>query len=77
MNGREMNPWTIDAVAETGGDPIGFGLATGRCLGKRISDLILGISYFVALFTAKKQALHDLIASTMVIGDLPEGKQYA
>lgn len=54
-------------VTDTDGDPIGFGMATGRYLGKLISSLLLGIGYLFAFFTGKKQALHDLIAGTVVI----------
>lgn len=54
-------------VTDTDGDPIGFGMATGRFLGKIISGLLFGIGYLFALFTGKKQALHDMIAGTIVI----------
>ncbi len=54
-------------VTDLDGDPIGFGTATGRFLGKAISSLILGIGYLMAAFTGKKQALHDMIAGTLVM----------
>ncbi len=54
-------------VADLDGDPVGFGTATGRFLGKVISSLLLGIGYLMAAFTAKKQALHDMIAGTVVL----------
>lgn len=54
-------------VTDMDGDQIGFGTATGRFLGKAISSLILGIGYFMAAFTSKKQALHDMIAGTVVV----------
>jgi len=54
-------------VTDLDGDPISFGMATGRFLGKIISTLILLIGYLMAAFTAKRQALHDLIAGTVVI----------
>jgi uncharacterized RDD family membrane protein YckC len=54
-------------VTDLDGERISFGSATGRYLGKIISGLILGIGYLIALFTPKKQALHDLIAGTVVI----------
>lgn len=36
-------------------------------VGKLISYVILGIGYIMAGFTAKKQALHDMIAKTVVV----------
>ena len=54
-------------VADLDGDPIGFGAATGRFLGKAVSSLIFGIGYLMAAFTSKKQALHDMIAGTVVL----------
>lgn len=47
-----------------------FGRATGRHFAKLISGLIpLGIGYIMAGFTQKKQAIHDMIASCLVIRD--------
>lgn len=46
---------------------IGFGQATARYLGKFVSSLILGIGYIMAGFTQKKQALHDIMAGTLVV----------
>lgn len=46
---------------------IGFGKASGRYFSKILSQLILFIGFFMAAFTRKKQGLHDLIASTLVI----------
>jgi uncharacterized RDD family membrane protein YckC len=44
-----------------------FGRATGRYFAKIITGLIpFGIGYMMAGFTEKKQALHDMIASTFV-----------
>jgi uncharacterized RDD family membrane protein YckC len=45
-----------------------FGHATGRFFAKIITGMIpLGIGYFMAGFTEKKQALHDMIAGTLVM----------
>ena len=44
-----------------------LGNALGRYLAKIPSALILGIGYFMAGWTEKKQALHDMIASTYVV----------
>jgi uncharacterized RDD family membrane protein YckC len=54
-------------VTDLQGRRISFGRATGRNFGKIISYIILCIGFFMAGWTAKKQALHDLIASCLVI----------
>lgn len=41
--------------------------ALGRYLGKLLSALTLLIGYLMAGFTEKKQALHDMIAGTLVV----------
>jgi uncharacterized RDD family membrane protein YckC len=52
------------------GNRISFGRATGRFFAKIISAIILGIGYIMAGFTEKKQALHDILAGTLVIRKL-------
>jgi uncharacterized RDD family membrane protein YckC len=54
-------------VTDLDGNRISFGRATGRHFAKFVSGIILLIGYIMAAFTAKKQALHDIIASTLVI----------
>ncbi len=54
-------------VTDLEGRRIGFGRATGRYFAKYISAFILFIGYIMAGFTEKKQALHDMIAGTLVI----------
>lgn len=57
-------------VTDTNGNRISFLRATGRyCryFGKILSALILLIGYIMAAFTARKQALHDILASTLVL----------
>jgi uncharacterized RDD family membrane protein YckC len=49
------------------GTRISFARATGRHFAKYLSAFILGIGFIMAFFTAKKQALHDLIADTLVV----------
>ena len=50
------------------GQRISFSHATGRYFAKIISGLVpLAIGYIMAGFTEKKQALHDLIAGTLVV----------
>lgn len=54
-------------VIDMKGGRIGFGRATGRFFGKYISAMTLLIGFIMAGFTERKQALHDMIASTLVI----------
>jgi uncharacterized RDD family membrane protein YckC len=55
-------------VTDMGGQPISFGRASGRFFARIISHLIpLGIGYILAGFTEKKQAIHDMIASCLVL----------
>jgi len=55
------------SVTDLSGNRISFGRATGRYFAKIISGIILSIGYIMAAFTAKKQALHDIMASTLVV----------
>src|SRR5580704_19006473 len=57
-------------VTDLDGNRISFGRATGRFFAKIISAIILGIGYIMAGFTEKKQALHDILAGTLVIRKL-------
>jgi uncharacterized RDD family membrane protein YckC len=43
--------------------------ATIRYFSKYISAIILFIGYIMAAFTEKKQALHDIIAGTLVLNN--------
>jgi len=54
-------------VTDMQGNRISFGRATGRFFGKYLSALLLLIGYIMAGVTKKKQALHDIIASCVVI----------
>jgi uncharacterized RDD family membrane protein YckC len=54
-------------VTDLDGNRIGFGKATGRHFAKILSALILGIGFLMAAFTEKKQALHDILAGTLVV----------
>ncbi|NNF35144.1 MAG: RDD family protein [Saprospiraceae bacterium] len=56
-------------VTDFEGDKITFARATGRYFGKIISGMIFMIGYFMAGFTERKQALHDMMASTLVLRD--------
>ena len=54
-------------VTDLEGNRISFGKALGRNVAKILSALILYIGFIMAAFTAKKQALHDMLASTLVV----------
>jgi uncharacterized RDD family membrane protein YckC len=54
-------------VTDMNGNRISFGRATGRYFAKIISGLHLFIGFMMAGWTSKKQALHDMIAETLVI----------
>lgn len=54
-------------VTDAQGNRIGFARATGRYFGKILSSLTLLIGYVLAGLTRKKQALYDMLASTLVI----------
>jgi uncharacterized RDD family membrane protein YckC/ribosomal protein L40E len=54
-------------VTDLDGNRITFGKATARHFSKIISGVILAIGYIMAGFTQKKQALHDIIAGTLVV----------
>ena len=54
-------------VTDLQGERISFGRATGRFYAKYLSGMILLIGYFMAGFTQKKQALHDVMAKCLVL----------
>src|SRR5438034_8258583 len=54
-------------VTDLNGKRITFARATGRHFAKYISAFLLFIGFIIAAFTAKKQALHDMIAETLVV----------
>jgi uncharacterized RDD family membrane protein YckC len=55
-------------VTDLSGYRVTFARASGRFFAKMISGLIpLGIGYIMAGFTERKQALHDMIASCLVL----------
>jgi uncharacterized RDD family membrane protein YckC len=55
-------------VTDMTGQPISFGRASGRFFAKIITGMIpLMIGYILAGFTEKKQAVHDMIASCLVL----------
>jgi uncharacterized RDD family membrane protein YckC len=54
-------------VTDLEGQRISFGRATGRHFAKYVSALTLLIGYIMAGFTERKQALHDMLAETLVV----------
>jgi uncharacterized RDD family membrane protein YckC len=55
-------------VTDLTGNLITFGRASGRFFAKIVTGMIpLGIGYIMAGFTDRKQALHDMIASCLVL----------
>ncbi len=58
-------------VTDYQGGRLTFARATGRHFAKWISFLLMGIGYLMAAFTEKKQALHDMIAETLVVSRQP------
>ena len=54
-------------VTDEAGNSISFARASGRHFAKYISGFTLCIGYIMAGFTARKQALHDMIAGTLVV----------
>jgi uncharacterized RDD family membrane protein YckC len=52
-------------------DPITFWRATARYWLKLLSNWTLGVGWLMAAFTPRKQALHDLLAGTLVLNRHP------
>jgi uncharacterized RDD family membrane protein YckC len=54
-------------VTDYGGRRISFLKANGRYFGKFLSALFFGIGFIMAGITRRKQALHDMLAKTLVV----------
>jgi len=54
-------------VTDERGGRISFARATGRFFGKILSALVANIGFMLAGWTERKQALHDFLASTLVV----------
>jgi uncharacterized RDD family membrane protein YckC len=54
-------------VTDLQGQRLSFAHATGRHFAKWLSTLTLFIGFVMAAFTDKKQALHDMVAGTVVV----------
>jgi len=53
-------------VTDLDGERVSFSRASGRYFSKILSGFILLIGYIVAAFTERRQALHDILAKTLV-----------
>lgn len=54
-------------VTDLDGNRISFARATGRYFARIVTNLTMFIGYIMAGFTEKRQALHDILASCLVI----------
>jgi uncharacterized RDD family membrane protein YckC len=54
-------------VTDMNGEQISFWRATRRYFSAYLSTLLLFVGYLIVPFTPKRQALHDLIAGTVII----------
>jgi uncharacterized RDD family membrane protein YckC len=71
-SGEKQATWGKQAlglyVTDLSGNRVSFARASGRFFAKLITGLIpLGIGYIMAGITERKQALHDMIASCLVL----------
>jgi uncharacterized RDD family membrane protein YckC len=70
----ESSPWRATLgkkalglmVVDLAGNRISFPRASGRFFAKIISSMTFLIGFLMAGFTAKKQALHDMLAGCLV-----------
>ena len=58
-------------VTDMSGNRLTFGRASGRYFAKILSGLTCLIGFVMAAFTEKKQALHDMVANTLVVKNVP------
>jgi uncharacterized RDD family membrane protein YckC len=59
-------------VGDVQSDPISFTRASFRYWFKSLSAWSLALGYLIAAFTPRKQALHDLLAGTLVLRAIPQ-----
>jgi uncharacterized RDD family membrane protein YckC len=62
-------------VVDLEGRRVSFGRATARYFSKILSGLICEIGFIMVGFTERKQGLHDMIASTLVVRTKPVNAQ--
>lgn len=61
----------LRVVTADGHERISFGRAVGRYFGHALSNLTLYIGYLIQPFNQRKQALHDMVAGTVVVSVAP------
>ena len=69
-SGRQATPGKMAlgvVVTDDAGQRIGFGRAAARTAAKYVSAMILWIGFLMAAFTARKQALHDMMTGCLVL----------
>ena len=54
-------------VLNTAGETVSFGQASVRYFGKYLSGILLGVGYLMQPYTERRQALHDILAGTIVV----------
>lgn len=54
-------------VTDLNGKRLSYSRALGRSIGRILSMIICFVGFLVALFNARSQALHDLLADTLVL----------
>lgn len=54
-------------VVDYEGHRISFQRATGRCFAEFLSAILLLVGFFMVAWTDRRQALHDLVAKTLVV----------
>ncbi len=57
-------------VTDLDGGQISFVRALGRTGGKMLSSLFMNLGFIIAAFTGRKQALHDIVAGTLVVSEI-------
>ena len=64
-------------VTDLQGNRVSFGRATGRYFAGWITGMTWLIGYLMVAFTKRRQALHDMIAETVVVGAMVEPSRVA
>ncbi len=59
--------WMGLKVTNLFGERISFGQATGRYFAKFLSTFALFVGFFIAAFSKRRQALHDMVAGTLIL----------
>ncbi len=59
-------------VTDLNGNRISFGQATGRLFAHLLSHMLFFFGYLMVLWDARRQALHDKVANTLVVRGRPD-----